>query len=227
MTDDLQALPIFEIKAIEPEVAREQLGHAEAQKSAATEARDQARALVDQRREVEAEDRRAREYLRERIAALTASGRERRAIFQKEVRELRESFDAATVAQQLRTDDDTLRLYLDTHAELVEVLQGLHMLDTLEATVSLNRATASELDSMAMVSHLRTVISLEAAFKEEKKIGFIGQRTQELFGAAKEAHRLAGVSEVTLREARAAYEKQQTARVSAGIITSIQVRNAI
>ena len=68
------------------------------------------------------------------------------------------------------------------------------MLDTLEATVSLNRATASELDSMAMVSHLRTVISLEAAFKEEK-IVFIGQRTQELFGAAKEAHRLAGVSE--------------------------------
>lgn len=224
-TDELKLLPLIEVN--DPDAAKIQLPEAEDKLRMAGAVREKQEAEYEQRMGVEREDQRAAEYLHRRIAELTGATREKRAEREREIIMMREACDADALAQELRKDEDTLALYGSAHADLIERQQGLHKLDTWEALASLNRAKESEADAMAMVSHLRTIITLEAAFKEEGRCGFVGQRTQELVAAAREAHRVAGVTENALREARANYEKQQAARINLGIITSSTVRHAI
>jgi hypothetical protein len=97
----------------------------------------------------------------------------------------------------------------------------------MEIRVSLQRVKARELEAMTLLSHIRTVITLAPAFKEQGRIGFVGQRTQELLLAAKEAHRLADVAENNLREMRAAYGKVQDAMANRGMLSKMQVGCAI
>ncbi len=155
----------------------------------------------EKRLEVEREDKRAAEYLHARIAELTGTTREKRATVEHEIIIMREACDAANLALDLRKDEDMLALYTSAYADLVERQRGLHKLDTLEALVALNDAKASEADALALVSHIRTVMTLEAAYREEGRIGFVGARTQELIAAAREAYRVAGVTVNNLREA--------------------------
>jgi hypothetical protein len=220
-------LPFIEIEATDPEVIKDQLSQAEAKLRTATALREEWSAKVERLMEVEREDGRAGKYLQARIGELTVTARELRATLHQKVRKEREACDAGSVAQELRRIDDSLALYTSAYGELVEVLQGLHSLNTLEAKVSENNAIASEGDAMALVSHIRSVIAIQSVFKEEGRVGFVGQRTQELRAIATEAWRVAQVSENTYRGARARYEKQQQQRVSTGMITSQQVRNAI
>ncbi len=225
MTDQLKLLPLIEIDS--PEAAKEQQGPAEAHLRKAIAAREQADAEYEKRLAVEHEDKRAAEYLHGRIAELTPATREKRLKIEHEIVMLREACDAASYAQDLRKDEDMLALYTSAYADLVERQRGLHQLDTMEALLALNDAKASEADAMALLSHIRTVVTLESAFREEGRIGFVGARTQELIAAAREAHRVAGVSVNDLREARANYEKLQNARINKGVITSATVSGAI
>jgi|SRR6185437_12925459 len=224
-TPELNALPVIEID--NPATAKQQLPAAEASLRAASAAQEQAEALKTERLEVEAEDRRAEDFLRKEIDAHTEARKDKYAKVNHELRALRESCDVKSLAQDLKADEDTLALLTNVRADLIERLMPLHKLETLESEVALSYAKASEADLLALVSHIRTVIRLEDAYKEEGRIGFIGQRTQELIGIARDLREAAAQTENRYREARAAFEKQQAALVSRGIVTRRNVNNAI
>jgi hypothetical protein len=221
MTDDIKLLSFIEVA--DPALAKDQQGPAEAELRAKTAAREQAETEQQRHVEIEREDNLAAQYLRE----LTAATRELRANSEREVLMLRETSDVASLAQELRKAEDTLSLLTSAYEDLMERQKGLHKLEALDALVALTRTKAFEADAMAIVSHIRTVVTLEAAYEAEGRIGFVGHRTQEMLASAKEAHRIADVTENDAREARAAFSKQQQVRISSGILTSSNVRHAI
>jgi len=212
---EMQVLPLIEID--DPGTAKANLPIAEEKLRAAVAGVTEAEAEHTRRLGIEAEDRCAAQYLRDRITETRRAAQETRSKYYTEVYALREAFDAESVAQNLRRLEDAVAFYLGAYAELVEVLQGLHVLDRWQALAALNRAKEVEADALVTLSHLRTVVTLEAAFEAEGRIGFVGQKTQDLLAAAKEALRIALDTEKGLADARAAYDRQQTVRISKGI----------
>ena len=84
-----------------------------------------------------------------------------------------------------------------------------------------------EAHSAALLSHVQTVASLGPAFEAEGAVGIIGARTEALRADAATADKRYERAKEAARDARAAYERQQAARISRGIITRSNVAHAI
>jgi|ERR1039457_6689478 hypothetical protein len=224
-TEQIQLLDLIEID--NPEAAAQQEAEAQTKLRAVTGTREELEAKEAVCLEAEAKDTRAASYLHTRIAELAPTAHTARADGEHEIITNLQDCDAHALAQYVCGVENTLNLYSSAYSDLVERQQGLHRLETMEIRVSLQRVKARELEAMTLLSHIRTVITLAPAFKEQGRIGFVGQRTQELLLAAKEAHRLADVAENNLREMRAAYGKVQDAMANRGMLSKMQVGCAI
>jgi DNA-binding Xre family transcriptional regulator len=140
-------------------------------------------------------------------------------VMRLEIYALRESF--ALEAQASRLDKLCNAVaYLDSEYDyLLSVKRGADEILFLDALEQLALCKALEGHSAAQCSHVATVASLGPVYEAEGGIGLIGARTETLRAEAAAADQRYESSKLAAREARGAYQRQQSARISTGLIT--------
>jgi hypothetical protein len=114
--------------------------------------------------------------------------------------------------------------YFDAELDFfVYVKRGADEIFHLDSLELLALSNALEVHSAALLSHVSTVAALGPAYEGEGSLGVIGVRTERLRSEAAILDKRYEAAKEAARSARAAYERQQAARVSRGIITSSNV----
>jgi hypothetical protein len=165
-------------------------------------------------------------YLTELRARLSAELAELRATSRTELFALQKAFDVEEVSSLMRRKSGTVE-YVDREYDfLLTVKRGADEILLRDAIANQDIAEATEVSGLAVLSRLRTIIALGPVIASEGDCGFIGSATEKLREEAKALAKKAETSRAAAREARATYERQQSARISRGIITSLNMPNA-
>src|ERR1035438_3810307 len=139
----------------------------------------------------------------------------------------RDSCDVEGIASARRLKVDATELIdreYDFVARVKAKLDHIALLDAKENTLN---CKCSEMSAAAVVSRLNTIIALAPLVKTEGKIGFVGGTTESLREQTRILAKQVQTARNASRDARLAFERQQSAYIARGIITSANLPNAI
>src|ERR1019366_191987 len=140
----------------------------------------------------------------------------------------RDSCDVIGIASARRVKIDTMVFAdqeLDYALTFTQESNHILLLDSVENRLS---TECSEASKAALVSRLRTVAAMGPLMDlEGTDVGVIGRKTGELQGLAFSLEKKRAVAYNAGRDARSEFERRRNARVSKGIITSMNMPNAM
>ena len=166
-------------------------------------------------------------FLRELQGKLTAELSDLKATSRTEFFALRAAFNLDEVSSLIQRKSGTAE-YVDREYDfLLTVKRGADYILLLDAIANQRSAECSEMSAMAVLSRIKTIIALGPVIESEGDCGFIGAATEKLREEAQVLAKTTEVAQNTARDARLAYERQQSARISRGIITSACLPNAV
>jgi chemotaxis protein histidine kinase CheA len=150
----------------------------------------------------------------------TAELAQTRSEVREEFHSLREHFALEDQATRIRRLTDAVN-FLDCERDhMLCVKRGADEIFFLDALENLAQAKAAEAHSAALCSHVTTVAALADVYEAEGGLGILGTRTLQLKAAAATLTKQCESARNASRDARLAYEKQQSARISTGLVRS-------
>jgi len=160
-------------------------------------------------------------FLASKSAALSAERDEMKTNLRNEIYAMRDDCDLEGVSAMLRKKTDAVDFVDAAYSFMVEVKAPADTIVWLDALANQACAEHSEICAAARLSRTRTIIALGPVMESEGgQVGLIGGVTERLREDAQAAYKRIDVARNTAREARLAYDRVQSARVSKGIITS-------
>jgi len=160
-------------------------------------------------------------FLASKSAVLSVERDALKAASRDEIFAMRDDCDVEGVSGMLRKKTDAVDFVDGAYSFLVEVKAPADTIIWLDALAQQACAEHSEICAAARLNRTRTIIALGPVMESEGgEIGLIGGVTERLKEDAQAAYKRIDMARNTAREARLAYERVQSARVSKGIITS-------
>jgi hypothetical protein len=129
------------------------------------------------------------------------------------------------LSERLRPLEYQISFITDAQDRL-EVRIAAARLRRLEAARESRKVESLKAQLMAAVSHGRTIAAMKAVFDEEGAVAVVGQRTEALRAAAREAMRKVIAAENELREERNRQLAAEQARMAAGAVTKAEIASA-
>lgn len=144
-----------------------------------------------------------------------------------EFSETRECCDIYALASQLRAKRDAVVFIDDTHSYWIEYKAPFDRITWLDALENVAHAEHAELVAAAVYSRIRTLARLGPLIEAEGEVGVVGAATAKLWADAEQARTRIEYAERAAREARQAFDKQQVALASRGMVTRANVGHTI
>lgn len=154
----------------------------------------------------------------------TAELAQTRGAVREEFHSLRESFALYEQSARIRRLTDAVNFLDCEHDHMLCVTRGADEIFFLEALENLATAKAAEAHSAALCSHVTTVAALADVYESEGGLGVLGTRTLQLKALAASLTKQRESAREASRDARLAYERQQAARISMGLVRSSLTR---
>ncbi len=167
-------------------------------------------------------------FLASKSAALTAERNALKENLRSEIYAMHDDCDVEAVSGMLRKKEDAVNFVDAAYSFLLEVKNPADTIVWLDALANEAEAEHSAICAAARLNRTRTIAALGPIRESEGgAIGVIGGATERLKEQAKVAYKRIDSARNAAREARLAYEKAQSARVSRGMILSANVAHAI
>lgn len=189
---------------------------------------DAANNVTDKCQEVLDDDDATLRYIRDTQPAESAELGKLKADFEVEFHETRGAFNLNDACWLIRRKLDVADFRDAYYDKLLTVIRPAHHILYLDAVENQLRAECSEMAAAAALSRVKTIAALGPVIAlEGSNIGVIGAFTENLRSQVQVLAKKIEVARNAARDARIAYDRQQTARISRGIITSANLPNAI
>ena len=145
-----------------------------------------------------------------------------------EVYEMRSACDIEGVGSLLRKKKDAIDFVDSAYNYLLQVKEPLDQIARLDSLVDQAIAEHAELAQAAVLSRMRTIAALGPILETEGgEVGIIGKGTERLRSAAQDALKRVESAKEAARDARLAFDRAESARISTGIVTTKNVYHAI
>lgn len=145
-----------------------------------------------------------------------------------EVYEMRSNCDIEGIGSLLRKKIDAIEFVDAGYDFLLRQKQPQDEIALLDSLVDKARAEHAELTQAAVLSRMRTIAALGPILETEcGEVGIIGAGTERLRSAAQLALKRVETAQAAAKDARLAFDRAESARISVGILTSKNVTNAI
>jgi hypothetical protein len=204
-----------------PEEATTYLPLAQAQFAEQTREHEKAKAQTAQCKDVCDQNKDTARFLSSKSATLTAERDELKTASRAELFAMHGDCDVEGVSGMLRKKEDAVNFVDAAYSFLLEVKSPADTIVWLDALANEAEAEHSAICAAAVLSRTRTIAALGPVMQSEGgAIGVIGGATERLREQAKVAYKRIENARNAARDARLAYERTQSARVSKGIVTS-------
>jgi hypothetical protein len=167
-------------------------------------------------------------FLRSKQEALSTELKALRSASNTELYELRSDCDVEGIGSLLRKKIDAIEFVDAAYNYLLLVKDPLDGLDFQDSLVNEGKAEYGELSQAALFSRMKTIALLGPIREiEGNEIGIIGAGSNRLKCAAQAALKRVETMKADARDARLAFDRAESARISTGLITLKNVKDSL
>lgn len=170
----------------------------------------------------------AARFLRATQGKTSAERDKLKTVLRTELYELRDTCDIGANSSLLRQQSDAIEFLDSSYDFLMTVKEPSDNILYLDALENEARAEHSEASAAAALSRVKTIIALAPVIElEGGDVGLIGAATEALRDQVKVLAKRIEMAADAARNARIAYDRQLSARISRGMITTANLPHAV